>query len=135
MEQLIASIASKVGIDEALAQKAISIVLSLVQSQGDDSAVSQLFDKMPGAADLAETGKQALANNSGGGGLMGMVGNMLGGSAGDVMGAISQLQSDGLETGQIKDIGGQVLEYAKTQGGDDLVRQITSSIPGLDKFL
>lgn len=135
MEQLITSIASKLGIDEALAQKAISIVLSLVQSQGDDSAVSQLFNKMPGAADLADAGKNALANNSGGGGLMGVVGNMLGGSAGDVMSAVSQLKSDGLETDQIKDIGGQVLDYAKQQGGDDLVGQITKSIPGLDKFL
>ena len=135
MEELITNIASKVGIDEALAQKAVSIVLSLVQSQGDDSVVGQLFDKMPGAADLASSGSSALESGNGGGGLMGMVGGLLGGSGGEIMSALSQLQSDGLETGQIKDIGGEVLNYAKEQGGEDLVEKLTGSIPGLDKFL
>lgn len=134
MQELITNIAAKMGIDEALAQKGISIVLSLVQSQGDDSLVGQLFDKLPGAADLASEGSSAL-KSGGGGGLMGMVGGMLGGGAGDVMSAISQLQSDGLETGQIKELGGEVLNYAKEKGGEDLVGQITGSIPGLDKFL
>ncbi len=134
MEELITNIASKMGIDEALAQKGISIVLSLVQSQGDDGLVGQLFDKMPGAGDLASAGASAL-KSGGGGGLMGMVGGMLGGGAGDIMSAVSQLKSDGLETGQIKELGSEVLGYAKEQGGDDLVGQITSSIPGLDKFL
>lgn len=135
MEELISSIAAKMGIDEALAQKGISIVLSLVQSQGDDGLVGQLFSKMPGADDLASAGSSALEGGGSGGGLMGMVGGMLGGSAGDIMSAVSQLKSDGLETGQIKELGSEVLNYAKEQGGEDLVGQITSTIPGLDKFL
>jgi len=136
MQALITQIASQMGIDEALAQKAVSIVLSLVQSQGDDGLVAQLFDKMPGASELASAGTSALGNSSSAGsGLMGMVGGLLGGNAGDIMSAISQLQSDGLETGQIKQVGSQVLDYAKQQGGEDLVAQITDSIPGLSKFL
>jgi len=135
MQALITQIAKQMGIDEALAQKGISIVLSLVQSQGDGNLVAQLFDKMPGAGDLATAGASALKNNSGGGGLMGMVGGMLGGGGGEIMSAVAQLQSDGLETSQIKDLGGQVLDYAKQEGGDDLVGQITESIPGLSKFL
>jgi len=135
MQALITNIASQMGIDEALAQKGISIVLSLVRSQGDDGLVSQLFDKMPGAGDLATAGASALENSSGGGGLMGMVGGMLGGGAGEVMSAVSQLQSEGLETGQIKELGRQVLDHAKQQGGEDLVEQISNSIPGLSKFL
>jgi len=136
MQALITQIAKQMGIDEALTQKGISIVLSLVQSQGDGNLVAQLFDKMPGAGDLATAGSSALKSSSGGGGsLMGMVGGMLGGGAGEIMSAVSQLQSDGLETSQIKDLGGQVLDYAKQEGGDDLVGQITESIPGLSKFL
>ena len=136
MQALITQIAKQMGIDEALAQKGISIVLSLVQSQGDGNLVAQLFDKMPGASDLASAGSSALNSGSGrGGGLMGMVGGMLGGGAGEIMSAVSQLQSDGLETSQIKELSGQVLDYAKQEGGDDLVGQITASIPGLSKFL
>lgn len=135
MQELITNIAAKMGIDEALSQKAVSIVLSLVQSQGDDSLVGQLFDKIPGAADLASSGTSAIENGDGGGGLMGMLGGMLGGGAGDIMAAVAQLKSDGLETSQIKELGGEVLGYAKEQGGEDLVDQITSNIPGLSKFL
>ncbi len=131
MQELITSIASKVGISEELAQKAVSTVLSLVQSGGDDGLVSQLFDKMPGAADLASAGSES----SGGGGLMGMVGGMLGGSAGDMMSAVSSLKSEGLDMDQIKQVGEGVFEYAKEKGGDDLVSKVTDSIPGLDKFL
>ena len=135
MQDLITNIAAKMGIDEALAQKAVSIVLSLVQSQGDDGLVGQLFSKMPGADDLASAGTSAIENGDGGGGLMGMLGGMLGGGAGDIMAGVAQLKSDGLETGQIKELGGEVLGYAREKGGDDLVEQLTSSIPGLSKFL
>jgi len=135
MQELITNIAAKMGIDEALSEKAVSIVLSLVQSQGDDSLVGQLFDKIPGAADLASSGTSAIENGDGGGGLMGMLGGMLGGGAGDIMAGIAQLKSEGLETSQIKELGGEVLGYAKEQGGEDLVDQITSNIPGLSKFL
>ena len=135
MQELITNIASKMGIDEALAEKAVSIVLSLVQSQGQDGPVGELFDKIPGADALATAGTSAIENGDGGGGLMGMLGGMLGGGAGDVMAAVAQLKSDGLETGQIKELGGEVLNYAKEKGGDDLVDQITSNIPGLSKFL
>jgi len=135
MQDLIISIAAKMGIDDALAEKAVSIVLSLVQSQGDDELVVQLFDKIPGAADLATSGTSAIENGDGGGGLMGMLGGMLGGGAGDIMAAVAQLKSDGLDGDQIKEVGGEVLGYAKEKGGNDLVDQITSSIPGLEKFL
>lgn len=135
MKDLIVNIAEKVGIDEALSEKAISIVLSLVQSQGEDSLVGQLFAKIPGADELATAGTSAIENGDGGGGLMGMLGGMLGGGAGDIMAGVAQLKSDGLETSQIKKIGGEVLGYAKEKGGEDLVDQITSSIPGLSKFL
>ena len=134
MEELIANIASKMGISEELSKKAVSMVLSLVRQQGDDSLVGQLFDKMPGAADLADEGTSTLESGKGGGGLMGMVGGMLGGGAGQVMSAVSLLQSDGLDTDQIKKLGREVLNHAKEQGGDDLVGQITSSIPGLENL-
>jgi len=135
MQDLVISIAAKMGIDEALAEKAVSIVLSLVQSQGDDGLVGQLFEKMPGADMLATAGTTAIENGDGGGGLMGKLGGMLGGGAGDIMAAVAQLKSDGLDPSQIKEVGGEVLGFAKEKGGADLVDQITSSIPGLEKFL
>jgi len=135
MQDLITNIATKMGIDEALAQKGISVVLSLVQSQGDDGLVKQLFDKIPGASDLAGLGSSAIETGGDNGGLMGKLGGMLGGSTGEIMTAVSHLKSEGLQTSQIKELGGEVLDYAKGKGGNDLVDEITSSIPGLAKFL
>ena len=137
MEELIANIAGRMGIDEAVVRKAISVIMSLIQSEGDDGPVAALFDKLPGASDLAAQGASALEENSDSGGLLGKLGGMMGGGAGTLMNAVSTLQADGLDTSQIQELGSQVFDYAKEEGGEDLVRAVTDSIsiPGLSKLL
>ena len=136
MQELIDGIAEKMGISPQVAQKAVSVVLSLVKSEGDNGLVGQLFEKMPGADELAGAGTQALADKAkSGAGLMGMIGNALGGSTGKLMAAVSVLQSDGLDTSQIRQIGDEVMSYARQQGGDDLAGKVTESIPGLNALL
>ena len=137
MEELIANIASKMGIDEAIARKAVSVIMSLIQTEGEDGPVATLFDKLPGASDLASQGASALEENSDSGGLLGKLGGMMGGGAGTLMSAVSTLQADGLDTSQIKELGSQVFDFAKEEGGEDLVKAVTDSIsiPGLSKFL
>lgn len=53
MDELIAEVAAATGLASAKAEQAVGIVLSLVRSQGDKSRVRELFDKLPGADDLA----------------------------------------------------------------------------------
>ncbi|MGI9406153.1 MAG: hypothetical protein ACR2O4_07270 [Hyphomicrobiaceae bacterium] len=50
MEQLIAKVAAKVGIDEAIARDAIGIVFNLFARKGPAGKVSQLMNAVPGAA-------------------------------------------------------------------------------------
>ncbi len=137
MEELIINIASKFGIDQAMAEKAVGILMSLVQSNADGGQVSQLFDQLPGASDLAE--KYSGEISSGGGGLMGKLGGMLGGNMGAAMGALDALKSTGLDMSQIKDVGGEVFDFARekadTDLANDVIKQVAGNIPGLDKLL
>ena len=130
------NIASRLGIDEALAEKAVGIIMSLIRDNADGDKVSQLFDQLPGAADLAERfGSEAQE----GGGLIGALGGMLGGGMGSALGALGALKDAGLDMDQIKEVGGEVFNYAKekadTELADDVIRQVASQIPGLDKLL
>ncbi len=131
MEQLISQLASQFGIDEALAHKAVGMVLSLLQDQGDSGAVSELFAKLPGAGELAEQ----YAGGGGGGGLGGMLGGLMGGGAGEAMKLVGTLQADGLSMDQIKGIGTGLLEHAKQEGGEDLVRRAVQGIPGVSDYI
>ena len=54
-----------------------------------------------------------------------------GGLMGGPLAAISKLQAAGLNMDQIKVLGTETLAYAKEVAGDDLVKQVAGSIPGL----
>lgn len=124
MDQLIATIADKVGIDAELAKKAVSIILSFLNKDGPQDLVQQVMQAMPGASDLIE------ANDGGGGGLLGgLVGSM------GAMGALNQLTSAGLDMGQVTGVTREVISYAKEQAGEDVVDEIVGSIPGLSQVL
>ncbi len=129
MQDLIAQVAGKLGVDEVLAEKVIGIILSLVQNQGDQSKVAALFEKLPGAAELAAAHG---GDGAKGGGLMGMLG---GGMMGGPLAAVAKLQSAGLNMDQIKTVGTEVLGYAKQEAGEDLVRDVAGSIPGLGSYI
>ena len=138
MQDLILNIAGRLGIDEALAEKAVGIIMSLVRNNADEGTVSQLFDQLPGASDLAEKYAEDAEGGSGGG-LMGMIGGMLGGNTGNALNALGALKSAGLEMDQIKDVGRQVFDYAREQSDPDLVKdvvkQVAGNVPGLDKLV
>ena len=54
MQDLIDRIVEKTGLAPELAEKATGIMLSLVKTQGDKAKVTQLFDAIPGAGELAQ---------------------------------------------------------------------------------
>jgi hypothetical protein len=58
-----------------------------------------------------------------------------GGLMGGPLAAVSKLQAAGLDMGQIKTLGVETLSYAKEKAGEDLVRQVAGSIPGLGSYV
>ena len=129
MQELIARIVTKTGLDPERAEKALGIMLSLVKSQGNQQKVGELFARLPGAEELA--GRHG-GDGSRGGGLLGMLG---GGLMGGPLAAITKLQAAGLNMDQIKGLGTETLSYAKEVAGEDLVRQVAGSIPGLGGYV
>jgi hypothetical protein len=131
MQELIARIMASTGLPEEKATKALGIVLNLIKTQGNQNKVQELFDKLPGAADLArEQGGDGAGY--GGGGLLGM---LAGGMMGGPLAAISKLTSAGLSMDQIKALGTTTLDYAKEQAGSQLVKEVAGSIPGLSGYV
>jgi hypothetical protein len=125
MQELIARIVTKTGLDPKRAEKALGIMLSLVKTQGNQQKVDELFAQLPGADELAK-------RHGGGGGLLGMLG---GGLMGGPLAAIGKLQAAGLSMDQIKGLGTETLSYAKEVAGEDLVKQVAGSIPGLGGYV
>ena len=131
MQDLIERIVTATGLSEDKAMRALGIVLTLLQTQGNQNKVGELFDKLPGAAELA---KQYGTDGAGkgGGGLLGM---LAGGMMGGPLAAISKLSAVGLSMDQIKALGTTTLDYAKEKAGAQLVKDVAGSIPGLSGYV
>jgi len=129
MQELIARIVDATGLDAVRAEKALGILFSLVRTQGNQQKVGELFSRLPGAPELADRYGR---DGSRGGGLLGMLG---GGLMGGPLAAVAKLQAAGLDMGQIKTLGRETLIYAKQKAGEDLVKQVAGSIPGLGSYV
>lgn len=141
IDQLIQQLVSKIGIDENLARQGVGIIMGLLKKEGDAGSVSALFDKIPGAADLAgefeglSSGGGAIGAGGMLGGLMGKVGGMLGGNAGDALSAMAAFKDSGLSVDQAKDMAPVVTDFLKENAGEDLMKQALGSVPTLKGFL
>ena len=67
MNELVEQLAAKAGIDRAVAEKAIGIILGFLRKEGPSDKVQVLIDRIPGA----ESAVEASNKSSGLSGLMG----------------------------------------------------------------
>ena len=127
MEELIARVTNRTGLDPATAQTAIGHILAFLQKEGPAEDVAHLLAALPGAeAAIAES------NASGdGGGLMGMLGGMGGG----VMALGQKLMSAGVPMSQMQPLGQELFAYGREKAGEDTMGRIMGSIPGLSQFV
>ncbi|MEO0978316.1 MAG: DUF2780 domain-containing protein [Pseudomonadota bacterium] len=130
MEELINRIMAAAGIDQELATNAVGIILSFLKKEGPEDKMQLIFDALPGAADLVNARESA----GSGGGLLSGLGNMMGGSMG-AMGALSELNSAGLDMGGVQSVVKELVSYAKEKAGDDVVDEVISQIPGLNQVV
>lgn len=122
MEELIQRIVAKVGVDEAIAKSAVSVIMSFLHKEGPSEKVEQLAGQI-GAGDLL---------GQAGGDADPMLGGMMGGGA---MAILGELQGLGLDMGEIQGVTRETISFAKEKGGEDLVNEIVSAIPGLSQFV
>ncbi|GJD58925.1 DUF2267 domain-containing protein [Methylobacterium dankookense] len=128
MEELIARVTSRTGLDAATAQTAIGHILAFLQKEGPATEVSQLMAALPGSEALVAESNAA----EGGGGLMGMLGGMMGGG---VMALGQKLMSAGVPMGQMQPLGQELFTVGREKAGEDVMGPIVGSIPGLNQFV
>jgi hypothetical protein len=135
MENLIARVATAANISPDVARKAVALIGDFLQREAPEDAVKDLFDKAPAFPAIIASSTQTGGEGMGGGlkGLMGVAAGAMGG--GGLMALGSELLGLGLDMEQIQTIGKEVFAYAREVAGDQVVGEISASIPGLSQFI
>lgn len=122
MEDLIARLVAKAGVDRAAAEKSVGIILDFLVKEGSADKIQPLIAKLPGAQALIDAQQASDA----GGGMFGM---------GELMGAGTKMMAAGLSMGQVQTVTKEVIAYSREKAGEDAVGEIVGAIPGLSQFV
>lgn len=129
MNELVTRIADRVGIEPAVAEKSVGMMLGFLQREAADGPVAKMIESVPGALDLV-----AKYNGEGEGkGLLGGLMSALGG--GGIMGLGQQLMAQGLGMGEISKLAKETMAAAREYAGDEVVDEVVASVPGLSQFV
>ena len=120
MDQLVGELAAKAGIDDAVAEKTIGIMLDYLRSEGPPATVQALIDGIPGA-------EAAIAAARSGGGLSRLMG-------GGLMTVGTRLMGLGLAITDIQKIARELFAYGRDKIGADRMGAIIAGTPGLSQF-
>jgi hypothetical protein len=119
MDELIGRLAAKAGIDDAVAEKTIGIILGFLRNEGPSDKVQALIDTIPGA--------EAAIAASRGGGLSMLMG-------GGLMALGTKLMGLGLGMGEIQNIARELFRFGRDKIGADQMGEIIAGTPGLSQF-
>ena len=120
MDELVEQLAAKAGIDKAVAEKAIGIILGFLRKEGPSDKVQTLIDRIPGA----ESAVEASNNSSRLSGLMG----------GGLMALGTKLMGLGLGMGDIQNVARELFRFGRDKIGADQMGEIIAGTPGLSQF-
>jgi hypothetical protein len=118
MDELLDRLVANVGVDRAVAEKAVGIILAFLLKEGPPDKVQALINMMPGA----DAAMQSAASEGG----FGM---------GGIMGVGTKLMAAGLGMDQMQAVTRELIAYSREKAGEDAVGEIVGSIPGLGQFI
>jgi hypothetical protein len=120
MDELIGQLADRAGIDTAVAEKTVGIILDFLRSAGPSDNVEALIDTIPGA-------EAVIAASNEGSGLTNLMG-------GGLMAVGTRLMALGLGIGEIQNIARELLRFGRDKIGADQMGNIIAGTPGLSQF-
>jgi hypothetical protein len=120
MDELIGRLAAQAGIQNAVAEKTIGIILGFLRSEGPSDKVQALIDNIPGA-------EAAIASSGNSGGL----GRLMGGG---LMALGARLMALGLGMTEIQTIARELFRFGRDKIGADQMGEIVAGTPGLSQF-
>lgn len=120
MDELIGRLAEKAGIEKAVAEKSVGIMLGFLRNEGPSDKVQALIDNIPGAeAVIAASGSGGALSRLMGGGLM-------------ALGA--KLMGLGLGMAQIQNIARELFRFGRDKIGADQMGEIIAGTRGLKEL-
>jgi hypothetical protein len=120
MDELVGRLAAEAGIDAAVAEKTIGIVLGFLRNEGPSGKVQALIDQIPGA-------EGAIADSINNAGLSRLMG-------GGLMALGSRLMALGLGMSEIQSVARELFRFGRDKIGADQMGEIISGTPGLSQF-
>ena len=127
MEELIGRLAAKAGIDAAVAEKTIGLILGFLRNEGPADKVQALIDTIPGA-------EAAISASTKGGGLAGLMGGGLMALGTRLMALGTRLMALGLGMSDIQKIARELFGFGRDKIGADQMGEIIAGTPGLSQF-
>src|ERR1700693_348457 len=98
MDELIGRLVANVGVEKAVAEKSVGIILDFLHKEGPADKVQALIDRLPGAEQLLQ------AQEGSGDSMFGM---------GGLMGAGAKMMTAGLSMGQVQSVTKEVIAFAR----------------------
>lgn len=120
MDELVGRLATKAGIDGAVAEKTIGIILDFLRREGPAEKVQALIEQIPGA-------EAAIAASNNGKGLARLMG-------GGLMAVGTRLMGLGLGIGEIQNVAGELFRFGRDKIGAERMGEIIAGTPGLSQF-
>jgi hypothetical protein len=120
MDELVGRLATTVGIDGAVAEKTVGIILNFLRSEGPPDKVQALIDTIPGA-------EAAIAASNNSSGLIRLMG-------GGLMAVGTRLMGLGLGMVEIQSIARELFRFGRDKIGADQMGEIIAGTPGLSQF-
>ena len=132
MQDFLESAAAQLGVGKDQVAGATGSILGLIQDNADPGDVQEMLSKVPGAGELIQG---AVGGGDGGGGLLGAVGDLLGGGAGKALGAADILSNIDLDPSKLGGLLEMLQKYVQPLLGDDLLKRLLEKVPGLGDLL
>jgi hypothetical protein len=137
IEELVEQAAAHSGLSVEQANTALCAALFLIRKHADQAKVDELFAQIPGCDAMAEAGSALAQNKSGGlmANLMSKAGGSSGAAMSDAMAMNQQMTRQGITVSDMQRILPLSMTWVQAKTGDDLLRGVLASIPGLGPLL
>jgi hypothetical protein len=120
MDELVAQLAAKAGVESIVAEKTAGAILGFLRDEGPSGKIQNLIDAISSAEEAIEASNNSLGINR----LMG----------GGLMALGTRLMGLGLGIGEIQKIARELFRYGRDKIGADQMDAIIAGTPGLRQF-
>lgn len=138
MDELIAQLTAKLGIDSGVAESASQKAMAMVKEHAGDDLFAKISAAIPGA-DQAAAASVSETPAEGGGGMLGKLASMasskLAGDAGGGLEMGAALASAGIQTDQIGGFVTTIIDFIRDKAGDQVMDQVLDKFPMLKTLM